>query len=111
MPYFYFDGIIQLQDPFVIKGEEASHILQSRRIKRGEIIQVQDQTYDRFQVQVENIHRNSLSLLPLRVQNTPPPSKFSIHLYQAIVKEKALDLIIQKTTEMGVSSIGFFHSR
>jgi len=111
VPYFYFDGIIQLDHPFKIKGEEASHILQSRRIKDGEIIQVQDQGYHRYQVQVEQIHRSSVSLIPISIQQTPPPSPLGIHLFQALVKEKSLDFIIQKTTELGVRSIQIFHSR
>lgn len=111
MPYFYFDGIIQLNHPFKIKGEEASHILQSRRIKEGETIHVQDQGNVRYQVQVESIRRSSVSLIPVRIQETPLPSTFRIHLYQALVKEKSLDFIIQKTTELGVTSIQFFHSQ
>ncbi len=111
MSYFVFDGVIQLQQPFVIKGEEASHIARSRRIQTGGIIQIQDQSDLRYQARIEQIGKKSLRLLPLTSQTTPPEPLFRINLYQALVKEKALDYIIQKTTELGVASIYLFQNR
>lgn len=111
MPYFLFSGVIQNGLCFVVKGDEASHILNARRIQIGEVIQIQDQNALRYEARVEQMTHKSLTLLPLNSLLTPWESPLHIHLYQALVKEKALDTIIQKCTELGVYSICFFQSR
>ncbi len=110
MSYFLFSGIIHVGYSFTIKSDEASHILKSRRIQVGEVIQIQDQNALRYEARVEDLTQKSLTLLPLKNLITPQESSLRIHLYQALVKEKALDIIIQKCTELGVSSICFFQS-
>lgn len=111
MPYFLFSGVIQTGLSFQIKGEEAGHILTSRRVQVGEVIHVQDLNALRYEAQVEQIKSRKLVLNPIRQLATPPEPPLKIHLRQALVKEKALDAIIQKGTELGVASIGFFQSR
>ena len=111
MPYFVFEGTITPGKAFVITGNEANHIIQSRRIRPGEVILIQDQQNARFETEVSNIKNEKIELLPLRRQNIGQFTSFKIHLFQALVKEKSLDFIIQKTTELGVTSITFFHSR
>lgn len=108
--YFSFDGIITIDEPFVIRGEEVHHIAGSRRIRRGERIEVQDRTPRRYIAEVADIKKRELVLKPLKQTSMPEESPCRIHLFQALVKEKALDTILQKTTELGVTSIGFFHS-
>ena len=110
MSYFLFSGVIQISCSITIKGDEANHILKSRRIQVGEVIQIQDQKSLRYEARVENITHKSLTLLPLKNLIMPPESPLRIHLYQALLKEKALDTIIQKCTELGVYSICFFQS-
>jgi len=109
--YFLFTGVIQPGHPFQLEGEEASHILNSRRILPGELIQVQDQKELRYSVRVDSVGKQKLALNPLLEVQTPPASPLRIHLWQALVKEKAVDIIIQKSTELGVASICFFQSR
>ncbi|MFH2131851.1 MAG: RsmE family RNA methyltransferase [bacterium] len=111
MSYFLCSNVIQIGRCFEISGEEAGHILQSRRIQIGEVIHVQDLNVMRFEARVEKLTNRSLTVLPLKQLETPPESPLRIHLYQALVKEKALDLIIQKCTELGVSRICFFQSQ
>lgn len=111
MSYFSFDGIIQLQSLFSLEGEEAQHLLKSRRIRLEESIEIQDIQNRRYHSTVKNIGRKSLDLLPFEEIPTPPESPIKIHLYQSLVKEKALDHILQKVTELGVNSIFLFQSQ
>lgn len=110
MSYFLFDGIIAIDQLFVIRGDEVQHITGSRRIRKGERIEVQDHTPRRYLAEVAEIKKRELILQPLEQLALPEESPCRIHLFQALVKEKALDTIIQKTTELGVASIRFFHS-
>lgn len=109
MTYFIFDGVIKEGETFQIEGEEAKHILLSRRIRKGQVINVQDQEKCRYRSEVTVKERKSLVLMPLEELQTPSEPKLKIHLYQAVVKEKALDNIIQKATELGVAGIHMFY--
>ena len=110
MTYFIFDGVIQPHQPIHLTGEEASHILQSRRIKKNETINVQDATQRRFRTTVVEVGRRALTVTPIEPIPVPPQSPLSIRLFQALVKEKAVDNIVQKTTELGINEIVFFQS-
>ncbi len=111
MPYFLFSGVIQPGQSFDIGGDEAGHILRSRRIQIGEVVHIQDSKALRFEARVEKLANRFLTLRPLNQLRTPPESPLKIHLCQALVKEKALDTLIQKSTELGVTSICFFQSQ
>lgn len=111
MSYFLFDGIIALDEIFFITGKEAQHIIYSRRIQSGEFITIQDRLNNRYQAKVLQIKKNEIELIPQKRQLITQQPSLDIHLYQALVKEKSLDFIIQKTTELGAASIIFFHSR
>lgn len=111
MSYFIFKGIIELQKPFLLSGKDAEHIFKSRRIRTGETLEVQDIEQTRYLARVEKTGKNEITLIALQYLKIPPVSAFQIHLYQALVKEKAVDFIIQKTTELGVNSICLFESR
>ncbi len=110
MTYFLYSGEIEEEIEFHLEGEEALHILRSRRVKKNQEIAVQDRNFRRYLVKVREKKRRSLVLYPLTRLTTPPEPDFKIHLYQAIVKEKAMDNIIQKSTELGVVSLILFHS-
>lgn len=110
MSYFLYDGTITLQTSFCLKGPEALHLLQSRRIQIGEVIEIQDQKNVRYQTKVDAVSRRELTLTPITVVTTPRDSHLTINLYQALVKEKSLELVLQKSTELGVSTVTFFQS-
>ncbi len=110
MVYFLHRGVIVPDRPFVMRGEEADHIVRSRRTKRNELIHVQDSAYRRYGARVVGIAKHGIELLAENELPPIPESHFEISLFQALTKEKALDNIIQKTTELGVSSIFLFRS-
>jgi len=110
MSYFIFDGILKPNQPVTLEGEEALHLLNSRRIHPGEEIEIQDANYQRFQAKVNSVGKKSLLLQPL-VQIEPPlEPTFKINLFQALIKDKPLELVLQKATELGVATICLFQS-
>ena len=111
MTYFLTDEKLEVGKEYILKGEEASHILKSRRLKKGESFNIQDVDNHRFKVSPDNIQRHQLSFIPLEQIPCPKEPTFKINLFQALVKEKATDFIIQKATELGVSKICFFESK
>ncbi len=110
MTYFIHQGTIDPDQPFVMVGDEAKHILKLRRVKKKELLNIQDNTHKRYQVQVQSIGRRHINLIPKREVSVTPESFYKITLFQALTKEKAINNIIQKTTELGIAKIVLFHS-
>ncbi|MBU2515453.1 16S rRNA (uracil(1498)-N(3))-methyltransferase [bacterium] len=110
MSYFIIDEIVELNQLFTVKGEEAIHLIKSRRVEKGDLIEVQDSAFNRFLVKVETVGKRELNVIPIQTIEPPLEPPVKINLCQALVKEKAMDYIIQKTTELGVATIRIFHS-
>ncbi|OGG97635.1 MAG: hypothetical protein A2508_01120 [Candidatus Lambdaproteobacteria bacterium RIFOXYD12_FULL_49_8] len=111
MGYFISEETLFLGQTFTLSGEEAQHLLGARRIRLGEKIEIQDPKEQRFLCEILELGRKSLELKTL-IQLTPPAEPaFSIHLWQAMVKEKAADYILQKATELGAYELVFFQSQ
>ncbi|MDT8446709.1 MAG: RsmE family RNA methyltransferase [bacterium] len=110
MGYFLADLNLVLDQAFRLEGEEAAHLLQSRRIRADEELEIQDPTGQRFLCRVLARERRSLELLPQRPLTPPAEPEFKLYLHQAMVKEKALDFILQKATELGAAGIYLFES-
>ena len=110
MSYFIFDGVLKQGRQYELKGEESSHITKSRRLRSGDSFIVQDQQGKRFEAILKSFDRNSLLFTPQKPVAIPPASSLRIEILQALPKQKALDFILQKTTELGVSRLDMFCS-
>ena len=108
MSYFIFDGVLECGRQYELKGEEAGHILKSRRLRVGDYFLIQDEKGRRFEVLLKNFSRNSLEFVPEKNVAVPPPSPLQLEILQALPKEKALDFILQKTTELGIDRLDIF---
>ena len=108
MSYFIFDGVLNLGKHYELKGEESSHITKSRRLRPGDSFFVQDQQGQRFEAILKSFDRNSLLFTTQKPVAIPPASSLRIEILQALPKQKALDFILQKTTELVVSRLDVF---
>ena len=50
MSYFIFNGVLECGNQYELKGEEAQHILKSRRMRTGDFFLIQDEKGQRFEV-------------------------------------------------------------
>ncbi|MBI3632734.1 MAG: 16S rRNA (uracil(1498)-N(3))-methyltransferase [Candidatus Vogelbacteria bacterium] len=110
MSYFLSRIPLELGVIVELTGDEARHILLSRRIEVGEIIEIQDPNNKRFEAEVIDIDRKSLSIQAISEIKTPEESPLRITVFQALIKEQPLDTIIQKITELGVYALTLFYS-
>ncbi|MGK0290597.1 MAG: 16S rRNA (uracil1498-N3)-methyltransferase, partial [bacterium] len=60
---------------------------------------------------VIKIKKGKVTANVLQQIETPEESPLRIHLFQAFVKEKAFDFILQKSTELGVASIHILETK
>jgi len=108
MSYFIFDGVLECGKHFKLGKNEARHALKSRRLRSGEHFLIQDCKGQRFKAVLEESDRKQFTFIPKFSVEVPPPSVLRLEILQAYTKEKALDWILQKTTELGVNRLDFF---
>jgi 16S rRNA (uracil1498-N3)-methyltransferase len=94
-----------------ITGKEANHIQNVLRMKRGDTLIAMDGKGHQFEAIIEDLHHKEVRVKIIEDLPSPPPSPIEIHLAQALIKSHSMDFLIQKATELGVSSISPFASQ
>ena len=110
MSYFITNKKLNINQKSNLDGDEAVHVLFSRRSKIGDTIFVQDVNNSRFECEITEATKKTVSLLPLKITTAPKESKLNLTLLQSLISEQALDIVIQKATELGVNTITIFNS-
>ncbi|HKY42155.1 MAG TPA: 16S rRNA (uracil(1498)-N(3))-methyltransferase [Pyrinomonadaceae bacterium] len=89
-----------------LAAEEARHLRDVLRLKTGDAAYVFDGAGREFRCLVENARRDSAEL---RIDSEPGPAKpesqLQLKLGVALLKGEKFDLVVQKTTELGVQQI------
>ncbi|MGK5093692.1 RsmE family RNA methyltransferase [Deltaproteobacteria bacterium TL4] len=105
MSYFLFDGKLEVGKKEFLEGEEGRHIFQSRRLREGDCLEVQDLEGERFQASILSLLGQKVEFMVNTPLSVPPPSPLQLEILLLLPKEKALDWILQKSTELGVSEL------
>jgi 16S rRNA (uracil1498-N3)-methyltransferase len=93
------------KDTLTVDGDEAKHILSVLRFGPGDEISVMDGRGTKYQAEIVKTSRNSLEakiLSRARMENEP---HCRVSLAQAVCRQERMDFLIEKATEIGVSSI------
>ncbi len=103
MARFYLTPAQWCDSP-ILSGDEARHLSQVLRIKAGERICVFDGQGRRADAEVLTVSRETVEI---RLGETHSPARPlpAITLAQAIPKGKNMDLIVQKSVELGIAAI------
>lgn len=105
MRRFFVDEIISTQGSVAITGTEARHIATVLRMGLGDRILLLDKAGSRFLAVIKELSRRHV-LVDLEGRlPTPDPSPVRITLCQALLKSSAMDLLVGKTSELGVDRI------
>lgn len=110
MSYFLYDAPLHPGQTVPFQGEEARHLLKSRRMRNGERFALQDPAGSRFSAELVDIRRDTATVTIIAPLPLPAPPRRQVALIQGAVKEKATDWIIQKGTELGLARLAFFTS-
>jgi 16S rRNA (uracil1498-N3)-methyltransferase len=101
---FYLDQ--PLTSPLIIHGEELHH-LHVMRIRSGEKIEIVNGRGELVEAQVEGIDKKEATLkIVSHVKKQPPTQK--IILAQALPRFSALEWVVEKGTELGVTEFWLF---
>ena len=90
MSYFIFDGVLECGRQYELKGEEAGHILKSRRLRVGDYFLIQDEQGRRFEVVLQNLSRNSLKFVPEKTVVVPPQSPLRLEIIAGFAQRKSI---------------------
>jgi 16S rRNA (uracil1498-N3)-methyltransferase len=107
---FLVDKIQAGQRQHSVTGQEARHISTVLRMGPGDRLILMDGEGARFLASVVSSNPREVLVKLEKPLPIPPPSPVDIHLCQAVLKSRAMDYLIQKTSELGVHSILPFYS-
>jgi 16S rRNA (uracil1498-N3)-methyltransferase len=93
------DGVVHITDPLL------SHISKSLRAKPGDSLLFNDDQGHRYHTTVVQITKHSLQATIQQVENPPLSIRPSLILGQALLKGEKMGWVVQKATELGVSTI------
>jgi 16S rRNA (uracil1498-N3)-methyltransferase len=103
MRRFHIDPANISNNRAVLDGDDARHLQQVLRIKTGETILLFDGIGTIYTAEVDTISKSTVETIILESQkeaNHPP----YLHLAQCVLKKKKMELIVQKSTELGIDS-------
>jgi 16S rRNA (uracil1498-N3)-methyltransferase len=105
MRRFFIDEIISTQETLSITGAEAKHIARVLRMGPGERIVLLDKEGGRYQAVIKAVDRHQVLVTLERAIPAPSPSSVHITLCQALLKSHPMDLVVEKSSELGVDRI------
>lgn len=86
----------------IISGEKAHHLNTVLRIKSGEFISVFDGLGNRYIYKVLKVHKKDVIAEKITKEQYSTESPLQVTIAQGIPKSEKMDIIIQKSTELGV---------
>jgi 16S rRNA (uracil1498-N3)-methyltransferase len=107
---FFVDTVIPTTGVVSITGREARHICSVLRMKRADTLAIMDGKGNLFEASIEKLHSKEVKV---RISKSITPalsSPIEISLGLAVIKSHSMDYLIQKVTELGISSITPFYS-
>ncbi len=110
MSYFLTKQQIQIGVLDTLSGDEAAHILKSRRMNKGDVLEIQDTLGGRYKAEIKEIDRKSLKFIAVKELVVPLEPDVKVSLFISFINEKSLDFVLQKATELGAYEIVIFNS-
>ena len=103
MPKFFVEYING--ENHLIIGEDAKHIIKSLRMRVGDDIIICDTLGYDYSCKIYDIGENLVSLKILSRKKCESEPSIKVTLYQGLPKGEKMDLIVQKSVELGVFRI------
>ena len=99
----------QLCDPNVgsivnLDRTESRHLSLARRGRRGDDVTLLDGAGNQYSCRIHEVSSSRVSLEIIAHHRSEPPP-FRLALAQALIKGRAMDLVVQKTTEIGIARL------
>ena len=94
-----------------MRGPEFKHMRVLRKLRAKQQVELQDPLHQRFLCEVREVKNSFVELVPLQnLTETLLKDPSELQIYVPPLKEKALEFVFQKATELDVSGIYLFES-
>ena len=93
-----------------VTGDELVHISRVLRMKAGDILTLCDGEKTDYECEIISISKTEAVCKILSCTQNPCEQVFSVTLFQSVPKGEKMDLIIQKSVELGITEIRPFFS-
>lgn len=105
MPKFFIRSNQINNNIITIEGEDVKHISNVLRMKVGDVIQVcNTDTTENFNAEIKSFEKDSIDLSVIEKIESEAESSIELSIYQGVPKSDKMELIIQKSTELGVKA-------
>ena len=105
MPRFFVEQPLTVGQAVQIEGEDARHISGALRMTVGEALTLCDEAGSDYACTITAIDRQSVTAAVESVSPSVAEPSLAVTLYMGLPKADKLELIIQKTVELGVTAI------
>ena len=105
MHRIFLHELSPLKQPVVIRDEKAHYLFSVLRCKTGERLIVTDEKGCSYTAQILTASKKEVTIDITGAYILNTESSLNIILIQGLLKGEKMDLVIQKTTELGVSAI------
>lgn len=105
MRRFFVESLNDQNGTCAITGSEARHMTRVMRMKPGDRFVLMVGDGRRYEAKVANSNRHEVHVTLVRSLPAPVPSPIEITLLQSLLKSGPMDVLIQKTSELGVHRI------
>ena len=102
---FLCSPIKKNQDQVTLTGDTAHHLIRVLRFKIGDKIRIFDQSGYEWDAEIVAKKRHSVKVTLFKRHQPDVESPVKITLLQSISKNKRMDIVMQKATELGVHRI------
>jgi 16S rRNA (uracil1498-N3)-methyltransferase len=92
-------------ESIIIEGDDVKHIYKVLRLNAGNKICINNCEGEEFLGEIEYINKKEVKVLILEKLAINNESEVEIFLYQGLPKSSKMDLIVQKTTELGIRAV------
>lgn len=93
------------QSEIILNKESSHHLVNVLRCREGELCHVFDGHGNEVKTKIAEANKSHLKLDVLEILSNETESSLKIHLFQALCKGDKMDVIIQKSIELGVTEI------
>ena len=105
MPRFYVEGCQDAQTGITIMGEDVNHIKNVLRLTIGDTITVCDGAGKEYECEIAEISKEQVYANIVDINQNAAELPCNITLFQGMPKSDKMELIIQKSVELGVYDI------
>ena len=103
MPKFFIKNNQLVNDEITIIGEDVKHISNVLRMKVDDVIQVcNTDTSKNYNVELKSFEKDRITCKIIETIESEAESNINLKIFQGIPKSDKMELIIQKSTELGV---------